>query len=137
MEKILEIIPDDNLDGVKDDPPANTPRCYVAGLPVGLGKPTPIEDPITTEQIASYINRTKRLTDDAYEELVHDIGWRVAMLVLRHKAWSGDVRALDVYIRIAHEAKNRKRKPAAKDARDVTPADQFKPGSRPKTDKEA
>ncbi len=110
-------------------------RSHVTGLPDGVGRPTPIEDPIGPDQIASYINRTKQLTDEAYEELVHDIGWRVALLVLRSKAWSGDVRALDLYNRIVTESKSRRAKPKREPSKDVTPP-VFKPKDRPPSEQE-
>lgn len=84
-------------------------RSYVAGLPDGIGRPTPIERPTTAEEIASYINRTKQLTDEAYEELVHDIGWRVMLLVAREKAWTGNVKAMALYREIVRESRQIRR----------------------------
>lgn len=69
--------------------------------------------------IASFLHRYQELTDEAFDELVNDIGYRAALLVLRAKALSADVRALDLYIRLCREDKDARRKREAPVERNV------------------
>ena len=76
--------------------PGPTPKRYT---------PEYLVDPAVMSNI---LYRTQDLTDEAYEELVNDIGSRAAILILRAKALGGDVRALDLYLRRCDEWRARK-----------------------------
>ena len=59
--------------------------------------------------IAAILHKTWDLSDDAFYDLIDDIGTRAARLVLRTKALEGDVKALDLYWRVTKEDRGRKR----------------------------
>lgn len=101
----------------------------------GIGRPPKeftIEHMTTEAEFVRLLNRTQYLTDDAYNEIVDDIGARAARLVLRAKALTGDVRALDLYLRIAKEDK-RSRLEAAKPAQRQAGASTFAGAQRTNT----
>ena len=86
--------------------------------------PTPdkylVENISSPQLIADILHKTADLTDEAFYDLVNDIGGRTALLVLRHKAINGDVKALELYFKIVKEDKASR---ATKEtARSVTPA---------------
>jgi hypothetical protein len=60
---------------------------------------------VSAEYLQELLYRTEELTDDAFDDLIDDIGRRAARLVLRAKAVGGDVRACDLYLRLCKEAK--------------------------------
>ena len=65
-------------------------------------------------KIESLLYRTQALTDDAFADLVDDVGARLARLVLRAKAVSGDIKALELYDKIVtrdREKRDKQRKP--------------------------
>jgi len=57
------------------------------------------------------MNRTQHLTDDAYEDLVHDFGYRLALLVLRAQAVQGNIKALELYIKVVNATRASRVKP--------------------------
>jgi hypothetical protein len=79
----------------------------------GIGRPgkelTP-EYMSSPDEITKLLNRTRHLTDEAFEDLVHDIGYRMALLVLRAKAVSGDTKAIDLYFKVVRETRAARRK---------------------------
>ena len=65
-------------------------------------------------KIESLLYRTQNLTDEAFQDLVDDVGARLARLVLRAKAVSGDIKALELYDKIVtrdREKRDKQRKP--------------------------
>jgi len=78
-----------------------------ADPPALRGGPTPqsflLQNISNAAVIADILYKTQTLTDDAFNDLVDDIGYRAAKLVLRDKALAGDVRALELYHRIVKE----------------------------------
>lgn len=78
----------------------------------GIGRPSKeltAEYMCDAKEMQRLMNATQHLTDDAYEELVHDYGFRLALLVLRAKAVSGDVKAIDLYLRVVKESRAARR----------------------------
>ena len=67
--------------------------------------------------MADILHKTADLCDEAFEDLVNDIGYRAALLVLRDKALSADVKALDLYFRLIKETRSERKRarPAGKD----------------------
>lgn len=82
------------------------------------GGPAPekftIEALTNPETIAAILHKTWDLSDEAYYDLIDDIGTRAARLILRTKALSGDVRALDLYWRVTKEERGKRRQADAK-----------------------
>jgi hypothetical protein len=73
-----------------------------------------LHDPAVITEI---LYRSQTLTDDAYQDLVDDIGHRAARLILRAKAVQGDVKAIELYDKIVHrdrKARAERSKPAAR-----------------------
>lgn len=60
--------------------------------------------------LTDLLYRTEELTDEAFEDLVNDIGYRAALLVLRTKALGADIRALDLYLKLCREDRENRRK---------------------------
>lgn len=83
------------------------------GVDVPLG---PVPKRFTNEYLcdpkvmADLLYRTSELTDEAFYEIVDDIGSRAARLVLRGKALAGDVKALDLYHRITKEEREERKR---------------------------
>ena len=75
--------------------------------------------------MADILHKTHDLSDEVFEELTASIGYRAALLVLRHKAISGDVRAIELYIKLTKEqkAERARTKKAMPPSRDVSRAD--------------
>ena len=91
-------------------------------MPGPIPKGSGFEPLMDAEKMTEILYRTQRYTDEAFDELVDDVGYRAARLVLRAKAVKGDIKALDLYIRLAKESKRERQ--ALKDrvqVRDVTP----------------
>jgi hypothetical protein len=61
------------------------------------------------EKMTELLYRSKELSDEAFEELVDELGSRAARIVLRAKAAQGDIRAIDLFLHIAKEAKKERR----------------------------
>lgn len=94
--------------------------------------PTPdsfkIERISNAQVIADILYKTQDLTDEVFLELVDDLGYRAARLVLRDKALSGDVKALDLYHRIVTtERKERAARAEQRSSQSTT----FSPVARP------
>jgi len=64
-------------------------------------------------EMTRLMNRTQHLTDDAYEDLVHDFGYRLALLVLRAQAVQGNIKALELYIKVVNATRASRVKPRA------------------------
>ena len=73
------------------------------------------------KNIADLLYRTQELTDEAFNDLIDDVGIRAARLVLRTKALSGDVRALQLYDAITNRDRI-KRKELPQNERNVSSA---------------
>lgn len=80
-----------------------------------------LEKLIEAEEIRELLHKSWDLTDEAFDELVDDLGYRAAKLVLRAKAVAGDVKALDLYLRLAKEAKRERQARKRPEQRNVTP----------------
>lgn len=66
-------------------------------------------------ELVRLINRTRSLTDDAFEDGLHNLGFRVALWSMRKGALSGNlplVKACEVYLKRCDMARERQRKPA-------------------------
>ena len=72
-----------------------------------------IENLTDVEKIREFLHKTLELTDECFEDLCNDIGYRTALLVLRAKAVSGDIKALEYYIRLCRELKKERSKKTA------------------------
>ena len=75
----------------------------------------------TSEAIAEMLYRAQNVTDEYFDELVDSLGYRAAKLVLRAKAVSGDVKALDLYLRHVKESRAERAKRDKAPDRNVTP----------------
>ncbi len=98
------------------------PETALEREPRGIGRP-PKE--MTLEYLTSaadfqrLLNATQNLTDEAYNDLIDDIGARAARLVLRAKACQGDVPALKLYLQVCQDAKKAKREASQEPTRQV------------------
>jgi hypothetical protein len=101
---------------------AEVPGNTLASPNGGVGKPPDLSYLTDPAEIARIINRTRNLSDEDYEALTLEIGWRVANLVLRAQACSGDVKALDLFLKRCDSFRERRHQ------RRVQPAD---PASKP------
>ncbi len=82
---------------------------FIPDKPAGrLAASTDPEQIATPAEVHALIDKTQHLTDDAYEDLVNELGSRAALAVLRGVALSGDVRALDVYLRRTDDWRKRR-----------------------------
>ncbi len=78
--------------------------------------------------------RSKELSDEAFIDLVDDVGVRAARIVLRAKACSGDVKACELYLKLAQQAKADKKRPALAAERNVTTSAGMVVPARPASD---
>ena len=65
-------------------------------------------------ELVRLINRTRDLTDDAFEDGIHNFGFRIALWYMRRAAFAGDIRrvkACEVYLKRCDVARERQRKP--------------------------
>ena len=90
----------------------------MAKLPVKLrGGPAPenlkTEHMTDPEKLREFLHKTIELTDEAFEDIVNDLGYRTALLVLRAKAVSGDIKALELYLKLCRELKAQRVKKTA------------------------
>ncbi len=92
-----------------------------------LGGPTPdrfdikrLFDPGLMTEI---LYRAQNLDDDAYNELIDDIGSRAARLVLRAKACEGDVAALKLYLQLCKDDKKSRAEAKREPERSITPGE--------------
>jgi hypothetical protein len=142
MTKIIEPILPDSFDGLPNEPTESIPnpeqeltfnpeKMRSGPMPADFS----IEKFCDLKRMGEFLYRSQDVNEQTYEEMVDFLGTRAARLVLRAKACDGDVRAIDLYLKVADEAKKRRTKPAKAPERNVTVTDQFKPGSRPKADK--
>ena len=74
--------------------------------------------------MAAFLHKTWDLSDEAFKDLVDDIGTRAARLVLRTKALGGDVRALELYDKITYRDHRDRRQETPK-AAETGPAASF------------
>ncbi len=66
------------------------------------------------DKIRDFLHKTLDLSDEAFEDLCNDVGYRAALLILRAKAVTGDIKALELYIRLCRELKKERKKVEAK-----------------------
>lgn len=97
-----------------------SPRLLGGAVPPNFD----IDGLASPEKMVELLYRTKQLSDEAFEEIVNDIGYRAALLVLRAKAIAGDVKALDLYLRLVKESKREReaKKDRTNETRNVTPS---------------
>ena len=55
------------------------------------------------QHMTELLYRSKELSDEAFSDLIDDVGYRAARIVLRGKALQGDIRAIDLYMRTVKE----------------------------------
>ena len=61
------------------------PKAQFEGVQLRSGPVTDaalVEDMISAEKIREYLHRTMRLSDEAFEDFCHDLGYRAALRVL-------------------------------------------------------
>ena len=87
-----------------------------------------------SDSLIHLINRTRSLTDEAFEDAVHNIGFRVALWTMRKGAIAGDVatvKACEVYLKRCDVARERQRKPTpSADERSVSVTAELLPKPR-------
>lgn len=93
-----------------------------------------IEALIDEKKIRELLYRSMSWTDEQFNELCDDVGSRAARLVLRAKACSGDVKACELYLKLAQQAKADRKKPRAAEERNVTAASGMVQPARPAQD---
>jgi hypothetical protein len=91
----------------------------VANRPGPVPRSFQLETITDPKAIVEILYRTSELTDNAFIALVDDIGMRAARLILRAKAVGGDIRAIDLYLRIAREDKEKRERMAIPAERQV------------------
>ncbi len=84
--------------------------------------------------MAELLYRSQDLSDEAFEDLIDDIGLRATRIVLRASACSGDVKAADLYRKWVEADKAKRKRPQAVAERNVMTSAGMVVPARPATD---
>lgn len=66
------------------------------------------------DTIARLLFQCRKLSDSAFDDMVHQDGWRLATLIVKAKMAQGDTKALEMYLKLAgawREGQSRVKKP--------------------------